>query len=500
MFFNEDLNKIDMDISYDNMLKSMYNLNETYYGKNPDLVECENYFQALKDGLIMGKNPNNLKEKELIERKLAGLFGFERFKLIFLAEESVGNAFTVPFFYQKNYSGTDKFFKLVKSGNGIKYADPKGKVLYTYIYSYMLRNCSKEAIISILLHEIGHNFYLVKEQIQNVKVRNGRECVLYYLEVLKYYNWSSDVFPAVVEALLSDALFWKDPQKAYENYYKRFGSNKEFDKAIEKYKKANKKSFFNGLKKAFYVAFSIAGSILTIPVSYLNVLLLPLFASNNAKKQLKNNSKNSQSYNAEKFADNFAATYGYGAELAAAFLNPSTFSSRSALRSKIPIVRIQDYLDSLYAQFGIYFTDEHPNDMARIKFLLDKLKYELNTNKKDLDPRQIEDISQQIERIEKLLNDRPYFKKGLDNLVKEIEATKDEIGSNGTSNKEIYDFDKDIVNTHLKNESVKINIYQLEKDIDNTSILTENSDEILDKFFNDHTNFLNEIISEAFVS
>jgi Rad3-related DNA helicase len=138
--------------------------------------------------------------------------------------------------------------------------------------------------------------------------------------------------------------------------------------------------------------------------------------------------------------------------------------------------------------------------MARIKFLLDKLKYELNNNKKDLDPRQIEDISQQIERIEKLLNDRPYFKKGLDNLVKEIESTKDEIGSNGTSNKEIYDFDKDIVNTHLKNESVKINIYQLEKDIDNTSILTENSDEILDKFFNDHNNFLNEIISEAFVS
>jgi hypothetical protein len=434
-------------VSYDTMINEGSILSETYYGKNPELESCEQWFEEMKTGLIRGKNPNKMKQVDQINRTFANLFGFEKFHLIIIADESQGNAFTVPFFDNTNKAIEDHFFDLKKTGHGVKYANPRGKQLYTFVYSFLLRNVSSEQLMAIILHEIGHNFFLVKEQAQNVKLRNNCDQIIQVIKIMKQYNWDSSLYPQAIKYMLDVQKYAEDPQKYFEKEFSKQTKDKAF-----KEEEANKLSY--QIYNIYSGICNIAVSWITVPISLAMACFLPFLAygRKHTKHKLYKNAKKSQAYNAEKFADNFAVSYGYGVGLASVFNKPTENFSPINSSSKIPLVRIYSYVFEMYGYLGFYFADEHPDNLSRVTFTLTKLKYEL-ANDKTLDSKTKAQIQKEIEDIEDILGERPMFKKCIDRLCRKTSQTKDKIGSAGMDEKEIFDFDKKLLKGRMSEDT-----------------------------------------------
>jgi len=450
-------------------------LQESYFGKDSTLLECEECIKAMKEAIVAGKNPNSINEKTTFESLIAKKFNCEKVYLSILADESGLNAYTVPFYYEKNRSYDDKFFELVSDNNGIRYKSATGKTLYIYINTYTIRNYSVTNIMGILLHEVGHNFFYMKEQIQNRKSKLFTEFVLYLMRLLDQYNYDPRLVSEVVRVLINEGLnFKKGIQKSSYEETKKFLSDKAFDIINGRYK-----STHTGIGKAFYTLATVVGKVITTAFSLVNTaiytLMFPLLVNSAAYKNLENSAKKTQNYNAEKFCDNFAASYGYALGVVDTFNSSSNFTYSKKIASKIPIVRVLDYYSDVLFYFVAYMSDEHPTHQKRVTFALEKLKYELETNKKNMSPKQIEEIQNDINDIEKLLKKTPYFKKAIDKLFAGIDDRRDKAGSLGMTDEEIYDFDKTI----LKDKVTTIN----KEDLGILSYMTEDYQKAIDDYF-----------------
>lgn len=100
----------------------------------------------------------------------------------------------------------------------------------------------------------------------------------------------------------------------------------------------------------------------------------------------------------EKFADQFAAMYGYSKELSAAFtkLGPQEYKFTKIVK-QIPIVNILvgigKIIDDLGMRANIY--DPHPSNRKRIIYQIEQIEYELK-NTKDLDPKMRKELEEQL--------------------------------------------------------------------------------------------------------
>lgn len=443
MFFNEGVK-----LSYEEMLSSFDYYNETYYGKNPELLKCEELLKEMKMELNKGSNLNKSESKKKFEDILSNLFGFEKMYLCVIAEEKYMDGFTIPYFNQDNYGKDDKFFDIVKTNEGIKYKNPKGKFLYVYTSSYTIRNFSIDNIMSIILHEVGHNFFLVREQITNAKLHYGVDISLTLIEILNNYNWSPSLYNQVINLMYQVGVNMDDMQlSAYEQYKKTLT-----DKANKKAEKEYKSNHSVGGKILQLVKSLIVGT-LNLPFTIINVVLLPiyLFLGKANKEVLKKDSKKYQSYNAEKFSDNFASSYGYSVGISDTFIKSEKFTTVGEFESKIPIIRIQNYFNRTLTMFVSYYADPHPDDYTRVLDSLNKLKYELNNNKDQLNPKQIAEIEEQIIKIERILKKAPVYKKIINGIFKNSYNDRDKTGVQTYSQEEIWDFDKTIFKDNLNN-------------------------------------------------
>jgi len=451
-------------------------LQESYFGKDNTLLDCENCIKGMKEAIVAGKNPNSVAEKTTFESLIAKKFNCEKVYLSIIADEDGLNAYTVPFFYEKNRSYKDEFFELVSDSSGVHFKTATGKTLYIYINTYTVRNYSVENIMAILLHEIGHNFFFMKEQVQNRKSKLFTEFVLYLLRLLDTYNYNPALVAEVVRALINEGLnFKKGIQASSYEATKKFLTNKAFDIANGKYKKNH-----TGIGKAFYTLSTIIGKTLmaafNLVYSVIYTLFFPLLVNSASYKRLETSSKKRQDYAAEKFCDNFAASYGYAKGIADTFNNSSNFSYSKKITSKIPIIRVINYYSDTLFYFVLCMGDPHPTNQKRVTFALEKLKYELEHNRKNMSPKQIEEIEKDIADIEKLLKKTPYFKKAIDGLFSGIDKKRDTAGSVGMTDQDFYDFDKTILKdkvTEVKKEDLGIGSY-----------MTENYETALEEYFN----------------
>jgi hypothetical protein len=499
LFLNEsqDLQYKPVDITYKQMLESFNIMNETYYGKHPDLEKCEEYLGEMRQALLSGQNPNKCAAKGSFERTIANLFGFESLSLCILAEERGNNAFTPTFFMQGNHSYDEHFYDLVKSGNTIRYKDPKNKTLSVFIYNYGLRNVPPAVEMGIIVHEIGHNFFLVKEQAQNAKLEAGRENIMYILRLLERYNFDPRLRKEIMQALLDNAIYLNNPQKYFKDYYAKLMSDKMQEKAQEQAQEQEKKN--KGIRKALKIVGKLFTGILLIPYNLVSLLFFPLFLKcgrEKNKKILRRKANRREDYNAEKFADNFAITYGYGKEVAIAFSDSSTFSRQEALDEKIPFYRITKYMNDMYFHFITIFTNEHPDSVKRVQMVITKLEWELKNNRENLSPKQIADIEQQIKDVKKIVRKQPLYKKFFNKITEGARKDKDEAGS-GTRYKEtdIYNFDKDLYGDKVKSEDTPIvNSYEMPE-----NIFCESGEEMLYRFLDEEDeSFMNEITQSIF--
>ena len=426
-------------------------INETYYGKNPMLLECEAAFQEMKDLLKQGKTPNDSAASKKLERNIAQLFGFENARYKLLPNNISGNSFTTPFYwdYSKNYK--DSFFDLVKDKNGIRFKNPKGKTIFIYLYNECLRNMTNEELVAIMLHEIGHNFFLVKEQINYSKQFLLNSLTLEILDYIRARGYSKQAYKDAFEIMTKFSLRISKEglTTVYYDELKSEFSKKKQNESNQRYDKIENTTVY----RVYYLAWKLIGTFMALPFHFIEILLLPLIMSyryiyckSQTRSSLwKEKFRVEQNYNNEKFADAFTATYGYGAGTVSVFSNTEKFSyTKNNVDQNIPIFRVWWYYTDCMDRYIWAFSDEHPDDVGRCLFLIEKLEYELNNNK-ELDASQINEIKHQTAIMKETLKNRAYYRKGIDAIFAPGWDIKDKAASIKYSKEDIFNFDKELL-------------------------------------------------------
>ena len=109
----------------------------------------------------------------------------------------------------------------------------------------------------------------------------------------------------------------------------------------------------------------------------------------------------------EKFADQFACMYGYGAELSSAFNKlGNTESSFTKTLKKVPIFNIVVGLGKIMYDINYNFwtmRDTHPTNIARIRYQVEQMELELKDSK-EINPKMKKEMQEQLEGCKEQLD------------------------------------------------------------------------------------------------
>ena len=115
------------------------------------------------------------------------------------------------------------------------------------------------------------------------------------------------------------------------------------------------------------------------------------------------NPKNIFGYGAEKFADSFATSYGYGPELSSVMVKLDKYKYNLVNAADIPVLNIGSDLIKTSTDIALFGTDPHPSNITRINNQLNKLKRDINDP--TLTPKIKHELQEQIDRCEKIIED-----------------------------------------------------------------------------------------------
>lgn len=394
--------------------KEMLNIiNESYYGRTPEIKRIEECFNGIK--MMKSKNCRNINTsgamKEIAEI-VKNYFNFDKVKIQVVNEPYI-NAFTYTHFVMNEFKGLEhyndkKYLKVEDDGKSIKFKISKGKNLQICLTKGLIDNVDPEGITGILLHEIGHNFFTIKQQYKSIYLRYAVKGFLeavvntaaYLVTIFKYDNKKVDLF-------LKSTAF---------GYF------------------VGMFSFFFGKTKKAFTSFL---KTLIRTVGLTSALLSPVIML--AKTfNLLIDTLTTQSYNAEKYSDQFAASFGYGVEMVKALMDPNDYKNLVSKYSEY----FKATIDGLYLSL-FYFADPHPDTIVRLKKTKKKLEYEL-ANNEIIDDDAKEEIKQQLDQIDKLLKNKSDASKFRDNffIALGLNDLKDKIGSLGFSDEKLFDLHK----------------------------------------------------------
>jgi hypothetical protein len=163
----EDINKECQEV-----ILETYNvlLNERVYGKVPALKNVESILGQIKEDISKNNIRYGYKEEYKqeftdIETILAKLFNVETLE-IFIKDDYEYNAMTLPLAFASPKFLED--YKLIENENGVSFKNAKRKHIFILMNSGLFTSniVTVEDLMSLILHEVGHNFFLVKQQIE----------------------------------------------------------------------------------------------------------------------------------------------------------------------------------------------------------------------------------------------------------------------------------------------------------------------------------------------
>lgn len=406
---------------------STYNeelITESFYGKPPLMKQLEHdLFGSLIQAIANDENPHAACRQQIhdAEIALAKFFNLERIKIHIGMNYVEKNAFTVSWL-QNTSSAFERNFDMEESSAGIRYKDSKDKILNVYIYPAILTGeCTEGQLMGALLHEIGHNFFVTKEYVNYIKVNKVVDALLdvtlkYTIKMARgenpsYIEFVRDIRNGVIPLMAMNIALLSLPSKFVELFAKisvLLTSPSSYDIIGDKlninltvfYKLVS--AILSALGQGVTIATSVLNPIRIIFGKVLTSCITALF------KNVGSMGLTTISYQAEKYADAFAAKFGYGPELIE-WLNSITEPSKNCL----DIVGSLTKLYSLFNSYmGMYFVDEHPSNPARAKKILELYKKELRENYKNLDKQQQKELTDRIKEMEKLLkvsNDKHFL-------------------------------------------------------------------------------------------
>lgn len=362
-----------------------FTLSEAYFGKKVteeafmQFCIVREKFKNAKYSPKMDLDPDVIKFNRAVEKT----FGFTTFSLSISPDFSF-NAYAIPIYTYLSPANAQKVKSSLLGGNGgFKFSD-YGKIvaLSTMNLGAIDSNLSNEELFAVMLHEIGHMFF------EAVVDPNG------------IYNSTS-----YVSNVLS-----KVNGKIYEiiSTGKKSIDNNEIIRDIDN------------------IVAPFISKIVVGLTNIKNVIAKPLQGVFSLYRMVKGkvfkegmfdnmNDRGKISYTNEKFADTFAAMYGYGPELHAALLKafknyeennvPKKYAEPKGFIAKA--LCFADIMYNDYMAFLLNLKDEHPDGLTRINVGIQYLSKEIS--KDNIDPKMKKELIDQLNNLKKQIEDYIAF-------------------------------------------------------------------------------------------
>jgi len=435
-------------------------LNEAYYGKNEILKRIEGYYDEFRNALKTGENPNKLSCINDFKADIRELFNVADISYTIIPSGAI-NSMTVQLLYGDVNSISKDNFELSKNKYGLCFKNPDNKKLVISVYSQLILKCTSAECVAILLHEIGHNFFLTENYYKATKLKLIVDEIIQVLPMIiksllpikidignvRIKNNPYFALVLLIRLMLdSISIITGNVQRKYDINWMKQANN---DKMFKKLKKESEKSE-SKIKSIIKKIFQILGiPFYTLATVSQIVLLLPITLMVKILSSIANLSDHG--YSNEKFADNFAVSYGYGEETARVFSTKGILGktdNKEATVLKNPLFK-HLYLSVQAAMYlVVYITDPHPANHERVKKVVDKLENELNNNK-ELTKEQKDDIKKQIEITKKIRDiDKDDMYAAVDVLFykSNIIDTKDKVVQKlDFTDEQLFDFENKIL-------------------------------------------------------
>ena len=397
-FFFVKENDIDLIRKYLEVkrLKEDYGIMlEAFFGKKPNILKIEKAFDSM---IKKYGNPLDIvsmvRSKELndIRVAIADEFGFANVG-ISIEASYMKNAATMPIVSCFRDPKATKQKKMIEaSPKGFRFKKEAGMNILVFIYPGILDQDPTHGtpftgaeLTAILLHEIGHNFTFSVSR--TGKVAHFFPAISTFGYILKIATDLMNL-PLSMVAYISDFImalytpYAKEQNKEVNKQAKKI--NEQIEKELSKMQKNDPEEYKEYVQEMMdqmdeqrksskltntiimrpaYIVLTFLTMAKTIKVNFLNMVL------NYVTKPL--------GYLDERFADNFAAMYGYGPEQISG-LNKLVYGSTSSYDQDIPILGHITNLIMLIPNTVCGAFDEHPNIPARYKNITRQLQKELN--------------------------------------------------------------------------------------------------------------------------
>ena len=362
-------------------------INELYIGETKKLKEAQHNLSQFRDNMIRNeyndmKKVKNDKWYKEFKKSIKNTFGYKTFdfKIQFIDRE---NAYCHTLFSQikKDREKYDKNVLVTK--NGFKYKNEYAFRLVITSALFTNTNYSDREIMAIILHEIGHSFYMaldgkaidlmdIRETINNVNLI--LQLIISFIGAFNIIKSSIDLLSGVNEIL----------------------------KTI-KPKIIIRKSILSIFDTLVESGIDILKILLLLNGGYIPSLLMAIISKANPISL----ANTIFGYKDEKSADSFATMYGYGPELSSS-LQKLDLSRKTDTRITAKALNIMLIPCSII----LFALNEHPDCISRTKNQIDYLEKEYaNIDDKETKA----EIKSQINSI----------KKGLDKTENILSSIKD---------------------------------------------------------------------------
>lgn len=352
-------------------------LNEQYYGKNTKTLEMEKIFANIKKDMEKSSskelyNADCRKYEKEFEKVLKELFNFKEVSFDIKNIGSI-NAYTLAKTADDFFAGPLTNKEVNKKYGGIRYTDEANRALMVTISLEIIRKeeCTPAILTAVLLHEIGHNFYIEDTMVFRI------DTLITSIFTFGYTINSVKFFSASLTNYFKDTAFWSFLRNIKSILMRYIG-------------------YINSLQYVFYGAMSLASFNFDIFINAMKMLnpLNIIFTEN--------------TYNNELFADNFATSYGYGPEIAEFSkifnLNSTGFELLDSFNNKNNFFK---FLNDIFLKNRAIFDSIDPfkNRASEVTRVIDQLNY-LKANLKDIkDKNKRKAIEKDIASIEKTLKE-----------------------------------------------------------------------------------------------
>ena len=325
-------------------------LNESYFGKDNELIECENLLDDIVKSMRDNKLPSNTTNRERLSRVediLKAKFNFSDVVLD-TGAFTTGFAYTIP-----NNSVLDYAYETETGAGGYRYKKAYFPCVIRVDKDLFSMAENGAEVLGVILHEIGHNFYYMPLLGRMVHTIFMIQAILFkYKTYLK--NKIQFIFlKPLKEFLESKAGLISDMYNFLETFFSWLSYRKD-------------SYAFSKIINLFFILIAPVNFAFNIIAGFFHGLVSLVFTGGTG-------------YTNEKFADDFATAYGYGADM-----------NRILLRLHVPLDDDKISFEQSCGEIGgtlltlpLQVVGVHPSIGARLSNAELRLRTELKRTKND---------------------------------------------------------------------------------------------------------------------